>query len=813
MASNSSIELPWMEQRGINWGLLQMLMVVWDIASNLRERNPRSQFICEAIRYFSGADFGPLDTFTKLFRRDNRIEDVSERWYESDQEAITVEQVRKNNDYSIHIIYEIVHSTIYEILDIFEIRLTRDQVPTLLNLDQHVDLLCSLYEQSKQLIPKSTKSSSPNPNITGLPKRYVYRYQTRLVPTKDQYSTTLIRVLNIFPGVGESPIECSLEVRDLDVEGIDEALSYVWGSSQDVSCIFIDDIPFRVTLNLYNILTHLRHCHTTRTIWIDAVCINQSDPEEKTAQVRLMEDIYSKAKKTFIWLSGRTLHRQSDTISQLITSEPTDILAHLPLDFKGNTVDQYDLEGILDEFDQLILGTEIDEKGCALITILIHCVNVMLSHEWWERVWTIQEAALPPEHPRILFQGHDISFLDLLAAVEAINKAEEFLVRKSPECLKVQQGSPPDARFLADAHLHQIRTWRMKCRPPLLQFLRSGQKIGQGIAGPLRRSLQYLLCKTDTYRATDPRDKIFALQSLLPSPLGALICVDYNDSCEDTFKRASARCFNSTLPDRHITAIIKLLIETQPRDGKVSITPSWVQDFTYSDAPFHRVGSGSTANLDGYLFDDAHGQPLYQESMVAPELFFATPKVLFCTGVSIDMVVATGPIPDLSGPGSVEKLAKFIRDSIIYQSPHLREERIAARTREDAGGSSVGLDPSYREIIHLFSLNAAEEPIRKTLELRDELINGRLKAIAGKNYFSTKNGYVGIATCPVEEGDIFGLLHMSPVYYVFRKVAYEGDEPSSVQEHRIVARAVVSKKQDDMKERLRWLESQEFQIV
>ncbi|OTB14402.1 hypothetical protein K445DRAFT_47438, partial [Daldinia sp. EC12] len=98
------------------------------------------------------------------------------------------------------------------------------------------------------------------------------------------------------------PLECSLEIRDLCSGGVDEALSYVWGKSKVSKYINVDGCPFPVTENLFNILTSLRNQHTARPIWIDAICINQADSGEKVHQVRLMRDIYSKAKKVTIWL-------------------------------------------------------------------------------------------------------------------------------------------------------------------------------------------------------------------------------------------------------------------------------------------------------------------------------------------------------------------------------------------------------------------------------------------------------------------------------------------------------------------------------
>ncbi|OTA97989.1 hypothetical protein M426DRAFT_31926, partial [Hypoxylon sp. CI-4A] len=111
-----------------------------------------------------------------------------------------------------------------------------------------------------------------------------------------------VRVLEILPGIEDEPIECRLVVRNLYDDGILEALSYVWGKDMAPEPITVDHKSFKVTKNLYGILPNLRRPDTTREIWVDAICINQTDTTEKTEQVKLMREIYTRAKSTVIWL-------------------------------------------------------------------------------------------------------------------------------------------------------------------------------------------------------------------------------------------------------------------------------------------------------------------------------------------------------------------------------------------------------------------------------------------------------------------------------------------------------------------------------
>jgi hypothetical protein len=57
-----------------------------------------------------------------------------------------------------------------------------------------------------------------------------------------------------------------------------------------------------VTRNLDAALRQLRHSLEARIMWIDAVCINQEDPKERSEQVNKMKSIYQKASRVAIWL-------------------------------------------------------------------------------------------------------------------------------------------------------------------------------------------------------------------------------------------------------------------------------------------------------------------------------------------------------------------------------------------------------------------------------------------------------------------------------------------------------------------------------
>ncbi|KAH7161932.1 heterokaryon incompatibility protein-domain-containing protein [Dactylonectria estremocensis] len=81
-----------------------------------------------------------------------------------------------------------------------------------------------------------------------------------------------------------------------------EALSYTWGDSDKTISIEIDGHPVAIRENLAAALRQLRTFETARTLWVDALCINQTDSEEKGWQVPRMHEIYFNADKVVVWL-------------------------------------------------------------------------------------------------------------------------------------------------------------------------------------------------------------------------------------------------------------------------------------------------------------------------------------------------------------------------------------------------------------------------------------------------------------------------------------------------------------------------------
>ncbi|KAF2140508.1 uncharacterized protein K452DRAFT_200416, partial [Aplosporella prunicola CBS 121167] len=113
-----------------------------------------------------------------------------------------------------------------------------------------------------------------------------------------------IRTITLYPGLWDETPCCDIGLALLDQSPKYKALSYVWGSAKVLRPISLDGREYFVTANLAYALRRLRQRHSPRpvTLWIDALCINQSDNTERSCQVSLMRDIYMGAEEAYVYI-------------------------------------------------------------------------------------------------------------------------------------------------------------------------------------------------------------------------------------------------------------------------------------------------------------------------------------------------------------------------------------------------------------------------------------------------------------------------------------------------------------------------------
>jgi hypothetical protein len=157
------------------------------------------------------------------------------------------------------------------------------------------------------------------------------------------------------------------------------ALSYVWDDATQKFPILLDGRVFYVTLRLLEALKRLQHADYTVPIWINAICINQAENQEKSQQVQRMGDIYRSAQLVIGMLGPGA--DNSDTAMKALS-----FLGQQAL----NMPDGPSLQERLEQAAQ-ILPVDTLKPALAFPTAP---VVALLSRPWWQRIWIVQEVVL-----------------------------------------------------------------------------------------------------------------------------------------------------------------------------------------------------------------------------------------------------------------------------------------------------------------------------------------------------------------------------------------------------------------------------------
>ncbi|EHK27153.1 uncharacterized protein TRIVIDRAFT_138489, partial [Trichoderma virens Gv29-8] len=171
-----------------------------------------------------------------------------------------------------------------------------------------------------------------------------------------------IRLFELYPSINGSDIKGSFHYVELSANLEYVALSYTWGDEATYGEIQVDDgmnIPIRE--NLWQFLRlQSSSLSESKFYWIDAICINQSDVNERNHQVGLMRQIYTNATAVYVWLGCESSN--SNLAMDYITEKASKKLKAKGLGFRPIWSEQ---------------------EGEALVELC--------ERPYWRRMWIIQE--------------------------------------------------------------------------------------------------------------------------------------------------------------------------------------------------------------------------------------------------------------------------------------------------------------------------------------------------------------------------------------------------------------------------------------
>lgn len=351
----------------------------------------------------------------------------------------------------------------------------------------------------------------PAPHRHLAPFRYRYvpldrtRNSIRLLHFKNQ-SSLASPTTRIESSTAAETVQCVLETYDLDHCIPFTALSYAWGQTWPPKHVLVNCKLMPVGENLHSAMSVLRHKSQVQftedpereadliqhRFWIDAICINQDDDDERSHQVSLMARIFSEAKCVIAWLGPSSI----DSFLGIRTIATGQTAQHTTDDIRNVHMSQSDQEHILRD------AYREDKKAQKAVIKL-------LNRSYWGRMWVVQEFLLP-QNLMILCEHNGVWW----------ERMEQNFLSKSQTELELlwSRGS------LASDH-RETGWWNLcEARRRWQASIGFGQEMQQ-----IPHTLDQLLHQFHRGQCRDIRDRVYALLSLvnLPAAKSRMLFADY----------------------------------------------------------------------------------------------------------------------------------------------------------------------------------------------------------------------------------------------------------------------------------------------
>ena len=560
-------------------------------------------------------------------------------------------------------------------------------------------------------------------------------------------SRTSIRLLRLLAGAQNDKLRCDIDIADIENDLDYEAVSYVWGTSEpkpsiQISCEY-DNSELEIPKSLEGALRRFRHPTSTRTLWTDSICINQSDLQERSQQVRLMGHIYRKASAVLIWLGedvdGSKTEHACKCMNLLKNARPR--LKKLRIsEFEGLSENTTKVNSFLGVTRRSPDDVHHDLDIPLLSSPGFEALLDLLKNPWFSRAWTWQESFLAKK--RILFRGSWSWSGQLLIEVCLILDELSSVCGYKDSLLNEYFNVLPMIAGLDFWTRREESTKRYLELPALLTLRR-----GSG--------------------CTYPSDLLYSL-------LGAArestdIEVDYKQSFEIIFAKSTWRIM---IQSGNLSILSKVETDRQP-----STLPSWVPDW--------RV-RGETMGVSGDSQQDIRYAATGSSRLVGRLSNDA--KVLTISGLKWDQVSEVKNADSAELDDWVNDRFTTIVDGRKFYTP-----------------SNESLERALRRVYYLdkteftteseitrWKLNSHEEYetiVQRALsgEQRDRvrygvLLHSQVKARRSRAIFVTEGGRLGIAPDKVLPGDVITMLLGGQVHVVLRPFGDEDEHYTYIAE-------------------------------
>jgi hypothetical protein len=400
----------------------------------------------------------------------------------------------------------------------------------------------------------------------------LHKHSSLLSPSLD-----FIRLVKIEAGVYQrESIQlsiCQIRLRDAPKY---EALSYEWGIQMCDKHILCDGQELRVTTNLAVALDNLRLADKSRWMWIDAICIDQTNLSERNQQVSMMRDIYARADMVLLWIGDEIAHSK-EAFGLIVKLAKFWQIREVARSQTGDT--RPALQLWLSTTEESSLRPQDRNSWDSLFSLF--------SATYFERTWIIQEIAVSAR-ATVVCGTQKVNWKLFHWAACFIN-ATTYLLDQAPDVQIL-------ATIMAISNLQSMR--KQNHMDPLWFYLRFVQAS----------------------KCSDPRDKVFGIlglrynvDELLPYKARSLLEVNYNKSVQQVYQDVTKYVI---LSQQNLE-----ICHAQPLTSKmIQGLPSWVPDWSlrmegapaaylitnykvHSLLPGRIIFNASSMKVDGFFID------------------------------------------------------------------------------------------------------------------------------------------------------------------------------------------------------------------
>jgi hypothetical protein len=523
-----------------------------------------------------------------------------------------------------------------------------------------------------------------------------------------------------------------------------------------------------VTKNCELALRYLRKENSNRVLWVDAICINQKDNNERGHQVGMMRNVYSKATEVLVWLGESSQEMTTpDPIAQSLAAEEQDttplLILETVVEKEQNDGNPTSVNGrpslnrgsipvsdlFLDYLHRMVTETRrIHSSGqdpqssplyqelqsqmyewCygGLFTDLCRGFDDIIQRRWWSRVWVVQEVALA-RSATLVCSNRAAKYDDFFDWQDILSQD------RTPKGLltwNLLSGALRHLQAVAHAHVEQSKP---------LAVLRWAREL----------------------IASDPRDIIFGILGLSDNFKSLLPLPDYNKSTAQVFTDVAKRHLNLTKS----LDILQHATSTTPNFDRPSWVPYWsdvsavlyigpgsIKASRNSEAIFSISKDDQNLRVRGQKFDKVKVLPLADPKAYTRHFLDEQTIESWRMSCNVGFSLTKYPTGEPVGEVVMRTLCWFSQNATAHGQFSL---------------FSKEMENNFREWHRVLTTTSSLEEYEEQLHIKQNLFS--LEIVWSTPLCTTAKGYLAAVPFTAKVGDCIAVLAGGRVPFVLRPI-------------------------------------------